>query len=247
MLELLTIHYSPWSEKARWALDHLNVPYKNTDYIPMLGEIALRRRLGRWRGKISVPMLFDGESVVSDSYAIAEHVEKKYCKTRSLFVAAHLDEIRRWNQKSETALAAGRAISSQRVLDDPAARREAMPPMPKLLAGPLTKPLTRLGVAFLRRKYGYGDRLDGEQARLRASLESLRKALADGRQYLVGNSFSYADIGMAVALQFVRPVTDEYIKLGPASRKAWTDNELSQEFSDLIQWRDQVYETHRRP
>jgi glutathione S-transferase len=246
VLELVAINYSPWSEKARWALDYYGVPYEETPYLAMLGELALRRRLGRWSGKVTIPMLFDGDTVIEDSYKISEYAEEKHGAQRPLFPEAFRNEIKSWNERSEAGLAAGRALTTERVVNSPEARREAMPPVPKILMGPLVAPVTRLGISFLRRKYKFGDTLDVERLALKKMLESLREALSDGRQYLLGDAFSYADLCMAVSLQFVRPVTDEYIKLGPATRKAWTDDAMSSEFGDLLGWRDRVYESHRR-
>ncbi len=246
MLELIAINYSPWSEKARWALDHYGVDYEETPYLAMLGELALRKRLGRWRGKLSVPLLIAEGEVIGDSFKIARHLEEKHGKDHPLFPSASRDEIQLWNERSEAGLAAGRAMTTQRVLESPEARREAMPPMPKMLAAPLMAPLTRLGVGFMRRKYGYSDKLDAHRATLTDMLCNLQNTLSDDRPFLLGDTFCYADICMAVGLQFVRPVTDEYIKLGSATRKAWTDDQLSQEFSDLLLWRDRVYESHRR-
>ena len=72
----------------------------------------------------------------------------------------------------------------------------------------------------------------------------MRDALSDGRRCLLGE-FSYADIAMASALQFVAPVGDEHIRLGPATRRAWTDLDLAGELTDLIEWRDQLYASRR--
>jgi glutathione S-transferase len=51
---------------------------------------------------------------------------------------------------------------------------------------------------------------------------------------------------MASALQGVSAVADDYIPLGPATRAVWTQPELAAEFSDLVAWRDRLYERHRR-
>jgi glutathione S-transferase len=37
MIELVAVPYSPWSEKARWALDHHALPYRETAYQPLIG------------------------------------------------------------------------------------------------------------------------------------------------------------------------------------------------------------------
>src|SRR5690606_26019886 len=103
-------------------------------------------------------------------------------------------------------------LVSQRVLQDPAAKREALPKMPGALRSVMT-PLANLGVAYLRRKYRYDAGGQVHREIYEDILNSLAEALADGRTYLLGESFTYADLSMAVALQCVRPVTDEFITL----------------------------------
>ena len=54
---LIHLPYSPWSQKARWALDHHGIAYRTQKYLPMLGEPYLRWRTGRWRRRATVPVL----------------------------------------------------------------------------------------------------------------------------------------------------------------------------------------------
>src|SRR5690606_17418493 len=75
MRSLVGLVYSPWTQRARWALDHHRVVYRSEPYTPLLGELALRRRLGRFRGRVSVPVLFTDAAVIDDSVAIARHAE----------------------------------------------------------------------------------------------------------------------------------------------------------------------------
>ena len=72
----------------------------------------------------------------------------------------------------------------------------------------------------------------------------LRAAL-DGREHLL-DAFSFADITMATSLQFILPVDDRYIALGPATRDAWTHPTLASEYADLLAWRDRLYARHRQ-
>jgi glutathione S-transferase len=97
--------------------------------------------------------------------------------------------------------------------------------------------------AFLRWKYGFGSNGEASQRTMRAALEDLRAALA-GRTYLL-DTFTYADVAMAVVLQMVRPVSDRYMPLGPAGREVWTNEELARSFADLVEWRDRLYACHR--
>ena len=59
MNELLGLPYSPWSEKARWALDVRHVPYRYRVFQPLIGEPALRFKTRRWTGTVTVPVMTD--------------------------------------------------------------------------------------------------------------------------------------------------------------------------------------------
>jgi glutathione S-transferase len=241
---LVALPYSPWSEKARWALDHHGIEYVEKPYVPMLGEPALRLKLRKMRGRISVPVLLTDGQPCGDSYDIAQYAER-HGRGSPLFRRGQEEELAWWNDVSERALAATRAMITLRMADDDAAKKEALA---GVIPAPLRKPLgaaALLGVRFLQHKYG----VDGDEvqyrARLREALTELRRALLDGRTHLLGGELSYADIAMAVALQGVRPVDSPSLVLGPATRRVWTDLELSGELVDLLEWRDQLYRRHR--
>lgn len=244
MNHLLAIGYSPWSEKARWALDHHRIDYQEEAYTPLLGELALRARLGQWSGRISVPTLLVEDRSIADSYNIANYAEENTQGAALLFPEANRAEIALWNERSERVLAAGRTLISSRVLANEAAKREALPAMPALVKRFLYKPLAAIGGEYLSRKYQYRESLDSERLSCDEIFTQLAGAL-EGGDYLVGNSFTYADLAMAVGLQIVQPVVDGYIRLGPATRVAWTDEALLASFPGLIAWRDRIYSRHR--
>src|SRR5580693_10652149 len=72
-LQLYGMRFSPYSEKARWALDHHRVSFQWHEHVPMAGELALRMRAGSLGKKASVPLAVDGDVVLRDSVAIARH------------------------------------------------------------------------------------------------------------------------------------------------------------------------------
>ncbi len=248
-LRLLGLSYSPWTEKARWALDHHRLPYKYQEYLPLLGEPVLRVATRELRGKVTVPVLFEGRVPTMDSYDIARQAERlgaarpEIARRPPLFPEGRAADIRRWNERSETILAAGRALSVEAVAASPAARRESAE---RIVPGPLAAlggPLASLGIAFLRSKYQL--RAATAEAEMRGALEELEGALAGGNPHLL-DGFSYADITMAVALQFVKPVADEYIRIKPAERECFTVAGLAGRFAPLIEWRDEMYRRYRR-
>jgi glutathione S-transferase len=241
MHRFLAIPYSPWSEKARWALDLRGVPRREVAYSPFLGEAALRVRLRRFSGKITVPVLFteDGRAL-GDSFEIARFAEE-VGRGATLFPAGREAEIARWNARSEEILRAGRALSVAKAMDEPAAREEALP---RGVPGALRPLMGRAGVALLRAKYGLG--LDRE-AEVKIIVEGLRewRAALGGRRYL-GDALSYAEVTMAVSLQLAAPVADAYIRLGRATRRVCTHEPIVKEYADLVAWRDALYAEHRR-
>ncbi|MEZ4449190.1 MAG: glutathione S-transferase family protein [Nannocystaceae bacterium] len=241
---LVHLHYSPWSERARWALDHHAVAYATIAHEPVLGERRLRRLAGGQR-PATVPLLLDGDARLRDSWSIAEYADR-HGGAAPLLPAEHLPAIRRWNEVLEAAMAAGRGLVVAGLLADPAALDEQMPPAVPAWVRRLARPLNRFGTRWFAAKYGL-DLREGEAhaAGLRRGLDAAREALPGESSYLVGGAFTYADIILASALQGVLPVEDRYIRMGPATRRAWTQPALAREYADLLEWRERLYRDHR--
>ena len=113
--------YSPWSEKARWALDVTGLPHRRSVYTPFVSALGLRWRMGDLQKRVSIPTLLTADGPITDSLAIARYA----ATTRgddALFPAGLEEEIEDWNFRSETALAAGRAMSTRRIANDQQAR-----------------------------------------------------------------------------------------------------------------------------
>jgi glutathione S-transferase len=247
---LLHLPYSPWSERARWALDVKRLPHRRETYQPLLGEPALRLRLKRLRGTVTVPVLFTAEGPYTDSFDIAAYAERKG-PGPALFPEESGAAIRRWNEFAERGLAAGRALSLARVRERDEALRELVPRPLRSALGRSAVLLARLGVDRTRRKYGAGERaLDEHRAVLHDVLVGLRRALAAtpaparGPKTLLGG-FSYADITIAQVLAFVSPHRGPYLRLGAANQAAYGDPILAGEFEDLVAWRDELYDVWR--
>jgi len=238
---LYHIHFSPWSERARWALDHHRVPHRRVAHLPMLGEPLLRLRARRLRGRVSVPLLIDRGEIKTDSLEIARWAEERGSGA-PLFPGEASSEIERLNALAEMMAAAGRARTTARVAADPDALRETLPG-PLRATGPVGMMAGRMGAQFIAQKYGFArSDLDAHERILRESLAEIRSVL-DGGDYFLSD-FSYADVAVAASFQFLRPVGDRYIRLGPAGTRAWTDP-LASDHEDLLAWRDRLYERHR--
>ncbi len=245
-LRLAVLPVSPWSEQARWALDHHGLAYDTIDHAPFLGERRLRRLAGGGDRRVTVPLLLAGNEVIADSFDIARYADREG-RGAALIPAGREPEVREWNDLSEATKRAGRPLIVAGLLASPAALNESFPPEVPRALRPLLRPLARHGTRWFARKYDL--RLDDTPAHLaalRASFAKLRAGLAAGSPYLLG-TFSYADVVMATCVQALVPVADRYLPLGPATRQLWTRDDLAAEFADLVAWRDRLYEQHRAP
>jgi len=241
--KLVQLSYSPWSERARWVLDHHAIAYRTIEHTPFLGELRLRRLVGRKKGRATVPVLIDGDTVLTDSWDITQYADRT--GTGSKLIAPELEAgVREWTELADRASSQGRALVVSALLASDTALDEGLPfPLPPWLNAPM-RPLTRFGLRWFARKY---DLLPGApaeyEARMRPALDQLRASVKSS-PYLLGR-FTYADIAMATLLQGVSPVGNGYIRLGPATRRAWTRPVLEADYPDLIRWRDNLYIEHR--
>lgn len=243
MRTLYGIGQSPWTERARWALDHHRVPYTYHEHVPLLGEALLRRaarRGGRSEGPATVPLLVDDAGTKTSSTAIARHAEA-IGEGEPLFPEG-LD-VMTWDELSQEMAEVGRAWLLRNLARDKAMQREAVPGfVPGPLRG-LLAPGSALAASFLARKHGVLADVDGAVARILVpALERVRGALA-GRDYLAGGRFTWADICIATSLQAVRPHAT--FPFGPATASAWANEEVAASAGDLLAWRDRVVAAHR--
>ncbi len=241
MGDLYALPYSPWSEKARWALDHHGVAYREIQHVPMLGERRLRRAAKRRDGRVSVPLYVDADGIFDDSFTIGRHADA-VGKAAPLFPPAEEAAIEAWNGKSEAILRAGRPKSLARMAGNPKVLRALLPSfVPGFLRG-LMAPTAAMGVRHVMRKYAALAPADADGVITR-TLGELEATLR-GKDYILG-SFTFADIAMAATLQFVSPVDDRYVPVGGV-RAAWEDPKLAERFASLVAWRDALYAKHRR-
>jgi glutathione S-transferase len=242
--KLYVLKTSPWSERAKWALDHHGLGFETIDHTPMLGELRLRRVAGGpGKKRVTTPVLVDEGRVLTDSWDIALYADE-VGKGSKLVPAERESEVRRWNDAAEEAMRAGRTLLIPRLRQSGEALDSILPPVFPTWVRPALRPITRYATTWFSRKYDLRFDEAAELAKMRSALENLRAALAKSSPYLLG-AFSYADIVMAIVLQGVRPVDDRYFPLDPAMRVVWTREDFVADYGDLLAWRDLLYERHR--
>ncbi|MBK9071478.1 MAG: glutathione S-transferase N-terminal domain-containing protein [Myxococcales bacterium] len=239
MLELLGISYSPWTHKAKWALQHHQLPFTYREYAPGIGAIGLRWRLRRRTGVVSVPVLFVDGAAVEDSWAIAQWAEQ-HGSGAPLFLDATATKA--WHERCDLALQYGRGHVIEKLLRSDAALDEASRgAMPAALAR-YARPIARAIAKQTQAKYQPAPGRDA----LIGALAAAEQAVSSTTSFLLGE-FSFADIAVATMLEAVEPVSDTYAKRGPASRAVWRDDELALKHARLLAWRDWVCEQRRQP
>ncbi len=209
----------------------------------MLGEPLLRMWMRRPLKRVTVPALLAEETRLDDSLAIARWADDQGSEP-TLFPRHHQPRIAELNGLSEQILKAARGRITPRIRASAEARMEAVPP-PLRRLGKVASALAAQGATFIMKKY------DTEATSAERHLESMRLGLLQMQQVLAGRDYAFdgltfADIALAVALQPVVPVSDAFLRLGSATRIAWTESSLAPEFPDLIAWRDELYARHRR-
>jgi glutathione S-transferase len=192
---------SHYCEKARWALDYLDIEFEIRHVAPG-HHISLAKKIGAPRS--SVPILVANEQVVQGSSSIIDWAD-----------AAVLD-----SRKSLTPQSAGEACKAmEKRIDDVIGvhfRRyyysEALVDQPDTVRPIFSRDLPVLQKVLFRATWGTICKLmirvmdlgpeQGQESRaiLRSELDWLDGLLADGRQFLIGDQFSRADIAAASLL-----------------------------------------------
>lgn len=195
MTKLITIPFSHFCEKARWALERCDIPYEEDGHLPLFHYAAVRRA----GGQRTVPLLVHDGVVIADSTPIVEWADAR--RPGELLPANARDRA--------TALALEDEIDRQL---GPAARRFAYfhmlgrrdleelmmtrhVPRWQVLALRATRPVA---VSMLKRGLKL-DEAGAERSRKKVDEMFARvgELLADGRRFLVGGRFSVADLTFA--------------------------------------------------
>jgi glutathione S-transferase len=194
---LVTIPISHYCEKARWALDRAEIPYRERAHLQVLHRFAVRRA----GGGTTAPVLVCGDRVFADSADILDEADAHLPPDRRLFPEdpAEAAEVRALNRDFDERLGPhGRrwmydGMRGQRDLavtygctGVPAWQRRSFP-----LAFPL---MYRVLDRFLEIT---PESVARSEAAVRATFDAVATRLDDGRPYLSGARFSAADLTFA--------------------------------------------------
>lgn len=238
--------HSHYCEKARWTLDHFGVDFDTSYITPGLHVVfAKKHKLP----ETTLPILvMDGE-VVQGSANIISWAEEKYSNpSNSLAPSADLEKCQEIEQRLDdiAGVQVRRLYYSESLMDSPAEVRQIF-----------AKDLTFFNKMVLRGSWGMVRKVMiksmdiGKEQRedskeiINQELDWIDDILSDGRQFLVGDKFSRADLTAASLLAVIvtpkeHPVYND-ISIPPkmtADMKNWQDRRS-------IKWVQGIYRQYR--
>ncbi len=246
MLELYQFELSQYSEKIRLILDYKELPYRKIEVTPGVGQLEIFQLSGQRK----VPVLKDGDTVISDSTAIAMYLERKYPEKpiipvdpKERGVCLLIEE---WADASI-------GVKSRKVFYGALSQNQNLrtsmlpnqtPDFIKTLVGAVpSEVLDILGTGV-----GYGhDVVKEAKDDLKQDLEALSLLLLD-RPYLVTNYPCLADFavaGLSLLLKFPEgPYLDIPESLKGQGIPGLVDSSIYETF---FNWRDRLYADYRKP
>jgi glutathione S-transferase len=224
-IKLILLYTSPYSERVRWAFTFKGVPYEKQDYQAALDEEGLKRLTGQSQ----VPVLLTNDTIIPDSTSILAWLEH-YKPEPALMPTTDKEraQVILWEE-----VIGGVLVPQARILVIGRCLRAEQPE------------LQQRG-SYFGHKYQHSQKAE-EQARstVERVLTGLKHTL-EGQNYLVGDTFTRADLFTACSLNLLKPAPDDLF-LVPASTRQMYVEPLAEDpgFAGIFAWRDEMYRKHR--
>ena len=206
-MKLVTITFSHYADKARWALEHFGIPYTEVGYLPgfhVPGVLwATRFRPGKAdaaSSPLSTPVLItDAGSVIYDSSAIARWASDTYGNpSTTLYPVDYLEAVLSMERELCDRLGPHtRRWGYRALMRDPEAFRQFIHDNAPRVQGGLARVAVPAIGSLIKRALKVSDRS------VQRSIETVREVfdayapVVEGRRYLVGNRLTAADISLA--------------------------------------------------
>ena len=223
--KLITMYGSPWSERVRWALKFKGLAYEKENYEPGVDE----EKIKKLTGQAMVPVLIADGKMIPDSTAILEWLEHAKPEP-ALLPRSEKDraQVSLWEELAIGVLGPhGRTLIIGRQLR---INHPEMKQTRKVLWGEVRAFGVHGGAG-----QAYGEAAVGEP-----------QGYLSGRQYLVGDAFTRADLTTAAMLMLLKPPPEEFFafsRIHAASLYGPAGDDPA--FAAIFAWRDQMYKKHR--
>ncbi|MEO8631215.1 MAG: glutathione S-transferase family protein [Betaproteobacteria bacterium] len=192
---LITMPHSHYSEKARWALDRLALPYREEPHIPLLHRLATTRNGGG-----SVPVLVHGPSRFVDSTDIVVHADAvgggELLYPRDAMLRREVDAL---EERFDKELGPHtRRWAYAQLLPEAGLLRPVMSRGVPWLEAALLPVIMPWVVSLIRDRLGITpESAQRSIERVRGIFRDVDERLGDGRRFLVGERFTAADLSFA--------------------------------------------------
>lgn len=221
--KLITIAFSHYCEKARWALDRAGVAYTEEPHLPVFHYLSTYRN----GGKRTVPLLVDGKTVVRDSTDIIAWADKH--RPGCLIPMAGAEDALAIEDDLDNHFGpATRRWAYYYLLPNHDADKYIVENAPRWEAR-LLEISRPLAVRWLRRSLKIDDAgVERSRKKIEETLARVDDVLGDGRRYLAGDRFTVADLTFAalaspILLPERHPAQSVPIDLLPADARAEVD------------------------
>lgn len=245
MLELYQFDLSHYTEKVRLILDYKGLPYRKIEVTPGIGQLDLVRLSGQRQ----VPVLKDGSTVIADSTAIAEYLDKHYpekpiipsepkLRGQCLLIEQWADDCLGLNARKALIGALSRNIAFRTAL------------LPSFTPDIVRSLITSIPGEFLNllgQGVGLGpEAIKAAENELKHGLASLCFILAE-QPYLVTDHPTLADFAVAGLSMYIKLPSGNYLSI-PESIKGQGVPGIADiaTFEPFFNWRDKLYADYRQ-
>ncbi len=244
--KLLEIAVSHYCEKARWALDFHSIAYHRLSHVPLVARLVGGMH-GVWH---TVPVLFTDQGTLRESSAILAWADSKDEAAPLLSPDSKArQDIENWIKLFDTKLGpATRRLAYFHLIDHPT----LVDPLLTERVGTLERKLVSPYLPMLKRLMKKGMRINAEGAEssrltLKKLLEQVEQRLNEGHDFLVGHSFTGADLSFAALLAPILMPEAYGAKLPELSLMSPEGQAEVQAMrsSSVGQWALNLYQNHR--
>jgi len=254
-VELLTIPFSHYNERARWAMQHHGVAARERRYLPMMHMAAVARavpkpqRIADKTGSgLSTPVLvLDDGTVINDSSKILRWADETHgTPETTLYPEGLRAEIEAVEQQFHDDVGRDtRFLAYWFVLSDAAGFahlvRHNVPRWQRILFA-LGAPAARAG---MRKRFALTEpNYVKVRARLEAAVDALSAALGE-REYFVGDRFTAADLTAAAMLSILVLPLPGYGADMPAMQGGYAELRNQLRATALGRHTQRMFERHR--